>query len=169
MADRHERYDPRMGDEYEGEQEQTTTTPPSLAANPPHHHHPADRHVRLVTEPRTLKIEIERAQTHPSDETDATRVDKPEETEKDKESRPPSRIRRILSAIGATIGKIMDMLLFNGDLSWVKSNFTWSKIKPALRCAVMGWVCILFVIIDKLAVMCGAVRPCLLRYSEQAD
>lgn len=53
------------------------------------------------------------------------------------------------------------------DLNWIPANWSWSKIKPVIRCAVTGWVSVLFFIIPQLEVMLGQVRIllCYLRES----
>ena len=43
------------------------------------------------------------------------------------------------------------------NFSWVSNNLNWSKIKPALRTALLAWVSMLFVIIPELSVMLGQV------------
>lgn len=79
MADRQQRYDPRMGDESEDEQEQPYPADSSPVPTPSHHH--ADRHVRLDAKPTTFderppdeNADIERADSSPSNDTHVTQV-----------------------------------------------------------------------------------------------
>ncbi|KAI0089790.1 hypothetical protein BDY19DRAFT_888753 [Irpex rosettiformis] len=48
------------------------------------------------------------------------------------------------------------------DLSWIPNNMTWSKIKPALRCALAAWVSLLFLLITDLSVMLGQATAVLM-------
>lgn len=43
------------------------------------------------------------------------------------------------------------------DLNWIPNNWSWSKIKPVIRCALTAWVSVLFFVIPKLEVMLGQV------------
>ncbi|KAH9947336.1 hypothetical protein B0H21DRAFT_338716 [Amylocystis lapponica] len=41
------------------------------------------------------------------------------------------------------------------DLSWMSNNWSWSKLKPVIRCAVFGWVSLVFMIILRTEVLLG--------------
>ncbi|KIP04314.1 hypothetical protein PHLGIDRAFT_493842 [Phlebiopsis gigantea 11061_1 CR5-6] len=41
------------------------------------------------------------------------------------------------------------------DLKWIPANWAWSKVKPVIRCAIVAWISILFVIIPKTEVTLG--------------
>ncbi len=43
------------------------------------------------------------------------------------------------------------------DLKWVLDNWTWSKIKPVIRGAVVAWVSFLFVVIPRTEQTLGQV------------
>lgn len=161
MANSLERCDPRMGDESEGEEDQTVH--PSAIATPSHQHQ--DRHVRLDIEPTTLNTaadgkcpDVERRASNPSDETEATQVNRQEKAHNEAEDQSHIRTTGSVSQYVRTLGrKLFQILPFDTDLSWVSNNFTWSKIKPVIRCAAFTWICLLFVVIPKLEVMLGQV------------
>jgi hypothetical protein len=43
------------------------------------------------------------------------------------------------------------------SLKWIPSNWTWSKIKPVIRCAVAAWVAAVLFIYPKVEVWMGQV------------
>ncbi len=45
------------------------------------------------------------------------------------------------------------------DLSWIRPNLTWSKLKPVIRCAVVCWVSALLMIIGPTGRAFGMVSP----------
>ena len=45
------------------------------------------------------------------------------------------------------------------DLTWIPANWSWSKIKPVIRCAFVGWISVFFIIVPKLEVLLGPVCP----------
>lgn len=51
------------------------------------------------------------------------------------------------------------------DLQWIPNNWTWSKWKPVIRSAILGWLSILFMVITRLEEITGQVRlaSCALR------
>ena len=59
--------------------------------------------------------------------------------------------------------RVVQLLPFN--LAWVPANFTWSKWKPALRCAVVCWVSALLMIIPQTMQAMGQVRICAVFFS----
>jgi hypothetical protein len=67
-----------------------------------------------------------------------------------------SQSQRILKSFGTLVTKVL--FLESASWSWIPNNLTWSKIKPALRSALLGWVSLLFVIIPRLEVTLGQVR-----------
>lgn len=60
----------------------------------------------------------------------------------------PSRLRKLGSLL---------VHKFPINLQWVPNNWTWSKIKPVIRSAAMGWVSVLFMIIPRTERMLGQV------------
>lgn len=72
----------------------------------------------------------------------------------DNEERPSFRAR-VQHALLVAAQKIPFADTLN--LNWVSNNLNWSKIKPALRTALVAWVSMLFVIIPELSVMLGQV------------
>jgi len=48
------------------------------------------------------------------------------------------------------------------NLPWVKENWTWSKIKPVIRCAVVAWVSAVLFVIPRVEQMLGQVRAWLM-------
>lgn len=57
------------------------------------------------------------------------------------------------------LSTLIDKLPFN--FGWIPANFTWSKIKPVIRCALTAWVSIIFVVISKTERVLGQVSRCL--------
>lgn len=173
MADRQQRYDPRMGDESEDEQERPYPADSSPVPTPSHHH--ADRHVRLDAKPTTFderppdeNADIERADSSPSNDTHVTQVMKEGELRKGEDEdgqQASTKSTRFLRRVQITAGKVVQKLPFKPDLSWVSNNWTWSKIKPVIRCAAVAWISILFVIIPKLEVMLGQVSSIVFIYA----
>ena len=43
------------------------------------------------------------------------------------------------------------------NLGWVEQNWTWSKLKPVIRCSVVGWVSVLLFIIPSVNAFLGQV------------
>ena len=41
------------------------------------------------------------------------------------------------------------------NYSWIPQNFTWTKLKPVIRCALTGWVSIIIFVIPKVEIMMG--------------
>ncbi|KAF8896796.1 hypothetical protein CPB84DRAFT_1682022 [Gymnopilus junonius] len=62
-----------------------------------------------------------------------------------------SPIRRRISEL---ISKIKTYFLTN--YAWIPQNFTWSKLKPVIRCAVSGWVSIVLFVILKVQIVMGS-------------
>ncbi|GBE78787.1 hypothetical protein SCP_0116800 [Sparassis crispa] len=58
----------------------------------------------------------------------------------------PARLRVVL-------GKVAAYSPF--DFKWIPNNFTWSKLKIVIRCAIMAWVSLMFMIIPRLAKLLG--------------
>ena len=48
-------------------------------------------------------------------------------------------------------------LALPSSLQWIPQNFTWSKMKPVIRCSLVVWISLLFVIIPQTARMLGLV------------
>lgn len=48
-------------------------------------------------------------------------------------------------------------LWFSSKLGWVLQNWTWSKIKPAIRCAVVGWLSAVLFIVPSVQLILGQV------------
>ena len=45
---------------------------------------------------------------------------------------------------------------------WIVKNLNWSKLKPVIRCAVVGWVSLVLFVIPKVEVLLGQVRASIL-------
>lgn len=43
------------------------------------------------------------------------------------------------------------------SLAWIPANFTWSRMKPLIRCSLMAWVSILLSILGEVARPLGQV------------
>ncbi|KAI0697464.1 hypothetical protein BC835DRAFT_1504792 [Cytidiella melzeri] len=152
-----------------------------LRPNSSQHRHPErgrsksrrpEKHVRLDVEPSQTRagegrgedVDLERGTSDATaaedipqcEECIGSRADKQEAHANDSDDskpKPTTRTQRLSRAGMALVRKIP--LLGSVDLSWVSNNLTWSKIKPALRCALLAWVSLLFVVIAKLEVMLG--------------
>jgi hypothetical protein len=44
------------------------------------------------------------------------------------------------------------------SLQWIPANWTWSKIKPVIRCALSAWIAAIFFIIPRVQIFLGNVR-----------
>ncbi|KAI0344331.1 hypothetical protein BDW22DRAFT_1355705 [Trametopsis cervina] len=122
--------------------------------------HRLEKHVRLDTDPDPASegTDLERGVREPSDQTttDEARHEKesgkPEHRTSDSESKVHrARLRRMWQ----TVARLVQGSPFSVDLNWVPSNFTWSKLKPVIRSALLAWVSSLFVIISKTEVLLG--------------
>ena len=45
---------------------------------------------------------------------------------------------------------------------WIVRNWHWSKVKPVIRCAVVGWISVLLFVIPRVEKEVGQVRRSLL-------
>ena len=61
----------------------------------------------------------------------------------------PSLLHRVLSAIPI-------------DVQWIPANWSYSKLKPVIRSAAMGWVSIILLIIPRVEQAIGQVRNIIL-------
>ncbi|KAL4245332.1 hypothetical protein ABKN59_008325 [Abortiporus biennis] len=115
-------FDPRMGDE--GDEGEEPKLPQRSAL---HTHHTApNRHVRLA--------DVESDESEGS-EPDSNEKKEPPKDKKDKDVKTPRQ-------------KLVELIPF--DFQWIPDNWNWSKIKPVIRNAIMGWVSVLFVIIPSV-------------------
>jgi len=48
---------------------------------------------------------------------------------------------------------------------WIPANWTWSKIKPVIRCAVAAWIAAILFIIPRVQIFMGRVRRFILSTS----
>lgn len=169
MTDQPKHYDPRMGDESGDELEPPSRAVDSsspLATPRSHYNQHSHRHVRLDAEPTTFGVDmsgqndvgIERGDSRPSDGTEGTRVGKEGGPGKEEKDGSASRVPRVLRKAGNVLGKVTRLIPFDTDMSWIPSNFTWSKIKPVIRSAIVAWISLLFVIIPRLETLLGQVR-----------
>ncbi|KZT00914.1 uncharacterized protein LAESUDRAFT_523085 [Laetiporus sulphureus 93-53] len=55
-----------------------------------------------------------------------------------------------LRSVGAFVVKNFPL-----DLQWIPNNWTWSKWKPVIRSAILGWLSILFMVITRLEEVTG--------------
>lgn len=53
------------------------------------------------------------------------------------------------------VSSLVDSLPF--DFAWIPANFTWSKLKPVIRCALVAWISIVFVVIGRTEQVLGQV------------
>ena len=127
-------HDPRMGDEDTEEVSQI--------------HQPMRRHVTLDMNPQFVDGG-HREESVSDDSSGEAGAAQEESQEQDANS---SRKRALI----ATWARLCNWVPF--DLHWVLDNFVWSKLKPAIRVAVVAWVSLLFVIIPQLEIMLGQVR-----------
>jgi hypothetical protein len=58
---------------------------------------------------------------------------------------------------GKTERRPLFKLTFPSSLQWIPKNLTWSKMKPVIRCSLVAWISLLFMIIPKTAKMLGQV------------
>lgn len=146
-----EHFDPRVGDEGDEELFQPISSPSRSS------HAPQERHVRLdvpPAEPSTVlgEKDLERGNRSPSDDTE-----KPDDSEDDSGSQIGRWAKRAFHTVQVVGEKVNAKLPFTVDLSWVLNNFTWGKIKPVIRVAVVAWICLLFIIIAKTEILLGTV------------
>ena len=127
MTDRR-RYDPRLGDEEIGEDVDHRTSA----------EHPDD----IVRPTRHVRI--------PSD----VAHDSEDSVREQKEGRGPHAKTR--SSWTSQLGKVCKKLV-PIDFGWIPANFTWSKLKPVIRCAVVCWVSGVLMIIPRTSNMMGQV------------
>ncbi|RPD56328.1 hypothetical protein L226DRAFT_538461 [Lentinus tigrinus ALCF2SS1-7] len=127
MTDR-QRYDPRLGDEELGGDEVNGSAGHAEDTfRPP-------RHVRIPTDI-----------AHDSEDSERTQ----------KEGRWfNAQQRRPWSTGLRRAGKACKRLI-PIDLGWIPANFTWSKLKPVIRCAVVCWVSTVLMIIPRTSTMMG--------------
>ena len=71
-----------------------------------------------------------------------------EKTHKKPDERRPSK---------PLLARVVNALPFN--FAWIPANFTRSKMKPVIRCAVVCWVSALFMIIPQTMNLMGQVCP----------
>lgn len=123
MSDRR-RYDPRLGDEEDGDEVDDGTAQASIR--------PA-RHVRIPSDI-----------AHDSEDSVRAR----------KEGCGPRAKTRMpwSSRLKSTCKRLVPI-----DLAWVPANFTWSKLKPVIRCAVVCWVSAVLMIIPRTSNLMGQV------------
>ena len=140
------RYDPRMGDESPSEED-----PPSSPRRPS-----ARKRVHMDRHPT---FEESAPRRYPASSTISSdthhkqhRVhgyskddEEGEGEEEEKPARPWWGWDRLLRASPV-------------DLGWIPANWSWSKIKPVVRCAVTGWISVLFFVVPQLEVVLGQVR-----------
>lgn len=116
-------------------------------APPPSTRRTARKHVTLSTHPT---FEEGQPRTYPnSPDTDSN--------EKQEVEKPKPSLGEI----------ILDKSPVN--LRWIPDSLTWSKIKPAIRCAVVGWVSVVFFIIPQLEEMLGQVSSQFLVFGDFAQ
>lgn len=58
---------------------------------------------------------------------------------------------------GADNEEAKNLFKLPSSLQWVPANFTWSKVKPVIRCAISAWVSLLLVIIPQTSKFLGQV------------
>lgn len=120
-------WDPRLGDE-------SNDSPPRPIRRP-------SRHVRLDEHPTLEEYDIVSDEKRPSRSTsdDSSQTQAAKQTK----SRPQ-------------VGKwILDHAPFG--LQWIPDNWSWSKIKPVIRCAIVAWISMLFFMIKRLEILLGQV------------
>lgn len=54
------------------------------------------------------------------------------------------------------LARVLDVIPI--DLQWIPSNWSYSKMKPVIRSAIMGWVSIVLLIIPRVEQAMGQVR-----------
>lgn len=122
-----QRYDPRLGDEDVDE---------DVTING------AGRAEDFARPPMHVRIPTDIA--HDSKDSDRTQ----------KEGREVNAKTRPVWA--SRLGKACRKLL-PFDFAWIPANFTWSKLKPVIRCAVVCWVSAVLMIIPRTSSMMGQV------------
>ncbi len=120
---------------------------------------PLDTHRR---EERTDDADLERGDSNgtASEKTEEGRKEghnnkEDKEKSSSKKSEDEDKQQNFMDRVKASARKIP--LVGTVELGWIPNNLNWSKIKPALRSALLAWVSLLFVIIPKLSVMLGQV------------
>ncbi|OBZ78595.1 Uncharacterized protein C57A7.05 [Grifola frondosa] len=123
-------YDPRIGDEA-SDREQDELPRGRQPRREKRHH----KHVRM-------QEDLQNGNGSSTSRHATLVAEKMEELRKEKP--PPLR----------TFGsKLTDWLPFN--FQWIPANFTWSKLKPTIRCAIVGWVSVVFMIIPRTGQLMG--------------
>ena len=123
-----ENYDPRMGDESGDERPiQPVRTQSS------------HRHVRLKEHPTLEEYEPQAKEGHTPSEHSSETTKKADST---KSAVSPGQWVLAHSPI---------------DLAWIPANWTWSKMKVLIRCALVAWISLLFFIVKRLEILLGQV------------
>ena len=127
------KYDPRMGDESGDEG-------PSPS---PVRRHASHRHVRLDTHP-TLE------EYNPADKERQSPI--ASEGSSDSETTKKADSTKSRQSVGAFILAHSPV-----NLQWIPDNWSWSRMKPLIRCAIMAWLSVLFFVIKRLEILLGQV------------
>ncbi|KAJ7685439.1 hypothetical protein DFH06DRAFT_968491 [Mycena polygramma] len=80
-----------------------------------------------------------------------------EEPSHSKSHRPPSSDSSSSTDSKGPIwtSNALDSLTWPGSLQWAPDNFTWAKVKPAIRSAVAAWLSLVLFVIPKVEVFLG--------------
>jgi hypothetical protein len=89
--------------------------------------------------PNQVRLETKPTNVQSSDNDDDSSNEKQTKLE-DKKSEPTSAIH------------------WPEQLKWVKDNWTWSKVKPVVRCAVAAWISLVLFVIPAVQRFLGQVR-----------
>lgn len=125
--------DPKHYDPRMGDESGDETPPPSR-------HRPHHRHVRLDEHPTLEEYDTGKERRSPSQQSSET-TKKADSTKSQK-------------SFGAWILATSPV-----DLQWIPNSWSWSKIKPLIRCAIVAWISVLFFVVWKLEVLLGQVCP----------
>lgn len=121
-------YDPRMGDESGDE---FGTQPVRTESS--------HRHVRLEVHPTLEEYDPHDKEEHSPSEHSSETTKKADSTKS-----PVSLGQWILTHSPV-------------DLTWIPNNWTWSKMKVLIRCALVAWISLFFFIVKRLEIMLGQV------------
>lgn len=123
-----EHYDPRMGDESSDE-----------VMIQPVRTESSHRHVRLKEHPTFEEYEPQGKKEHAPSEHSSETTNKANSTK-------------------ATVSLGQWILTHSPvDLAWIPANWTWSKLKVLIRCALVAWISLFFFIVTRLEILLGQV------------
>jgi len=90
--------------------------------------------------------------THPWSNMASLPPGKPQISEKGDVPRPGDSLSTNSPA------KVPKSFMLPAQLQWIPRNWTWSKLKPVIRCSIVAWVSSVLFIIPRVEFLMGQVR-----------